>query len=138
MCLEALTSPEHGGPCFMWMKFVCFDGQGIAIHQIPRVSLQLSADIGNESRWPVQPKRLIPAECDPKQAVKSNKVIHVCVGNEEVVGAKDACGTEEIMLTQIKEQRSARPLYFDIQPGIAERVVYEVAGKRGCHADCGE
>ena len=137
-CLKALASPKYGDPCFMRVKFVHFDGQGIAIHQIPRVPLQLSADIGNEPRRPVQPEGLVPAECDPEQTVKSNEVIHVCVRNEDVIGAKEMGGTEKVLLPQIEEQRSARPFYFNIEPGIAERVVDEVAGKGRRHADCGE
>jgi hypothetical protein len=136
--LEALTSQKHGGPRFMRMKFVCLDGQRIAIHQIPGVPLQLAADIGNETGWAVQPECLFSAQCDPKEAVKSNEVIHVRMGDKQIIGAKEPSGTEGIILTQIKEQCSARPFYFDIQSGIAEGIIDEVAGKGGRHANGGE
>src|SRR5262245_2201991 len=124
---------EDSLPDFLPMEFVDLDRERVAVHQIPCIASQLSIHILYESGRSVEPKLLTPSQRDAHDSIKADEVVHVRMGNEDVVGSQQTGGTQGIVLSQVEEQRALRPSDFHIHTGIAETVVHEVAGERGGH-----
>jgi hypothetical protein len=59
------------------VKFSNLQAQGITIHQIPGIALELAVDVGDESWRAVNPNPFAPAKSHSEQAVEADKMIHV-------------------------------------------------------------
>jgi hypothetical protein len=67
------------------MKFFDCDGEGIPVNQIPGITLKFALDIFYKAWGTVQSKLFASTQCHTNEPVKPDKVIHVCVRNENVL-----------------------------------------------------
>lgn len=67
------------------VKFLDFDVQRIAVNQIPGVAPEFALDILNKARWTIQSKVFASTQGNTNEPVKPDKVIHMCVGNENIL-----------------------------------------------------
>src|SRR6186713_1909272 len=81
----------------------------------------------------IEAKRFPASQSHTHDGIKSDEVIHVRMGDKDVVGPQKTGGAQRVVLSQVEEQCALRPSNFHIDPGIAKTVVHEVAGKRGSH-----
>jgi hypothetical protein len=67
------------------VKFSNLQAQGIAIHQVPGIALELALDVGDESGRAVKPNPFATAKGHPEQTIEANKMIHVGMGQENIL-----------------------------------------------------
>jgi hypothetical protein len=67
------------------VKFFDFDGQGIAVNQIPGIAPEFALDILNKAGWTIQSKMFASTKGHTNEPVKPDKVIHMCVRNENIL-----------------------------------------------------
>ena len=120
---------ERHLPDFFSVEFANLNGQRIPVDEVPRVATQFPVHILYQPRRTVEAKRFAAAKRHPYDGIEADEVVHVGVGNEEVIGPQQASGPERIIMSEVEEQRPLGPADFHIDAGIAEAVVDEVAGK---------
>jgi hypothetical protein len=65
--------------------FLDFDGQGIAVNQIPGIAPEFALDILNKAGWTIQSKVFASTKGHTNEPVKSDEVIHVGVRDENIL-----------------------------------------------------
>jgi len=68
--------------------FLDLDGQRVTVNQIPGIAAKFAMDILNEAWWTMQPKVFSATQGHTNKPIKPNKVIHVRVRNENILGWK--------------------------------------------------
>jgi hypothetical protein len=65
--------------------FLDFDGQRISVNQIPGIAPEFALDILNKAWWTIQSKVFASTQGNTNEPVKPDKVIHMCVRNENIL-----------------------------------------------------
>jgi len=68
---------------------------------------------------------LVPAQTQPEQMVKTDKVVHVGVRHKDVIDFQEFAGRKEIQIAEIEKDGLPAVLAFHVNPGISERIVNE-------------
>ena len=69
----------------------------------------------------------------PARFVEPDEVIHVGVGNEDVVRTQQAGWSKGIVVAEVEQQGAFRPPHFNEQTRITEDIIDEEAGEGGVH-----
>ncbi len=70
---------------------------------------------------------------DAKNGVKSNEMIHVCMGDENFAGSEQSGRSQSVVVPEIEEQCSLRPADLHIDTGITKYIVDQIAGEGRVH-----
>ncbi len=89
---ESVGSMKRRLPDLLAVEFTHFDGQRIAIHEVPGVPPELAIHIGDESRRAVQAKRFPSSQRHSDDGVEADKVVHVRMGYEQISRSKEPRG----------------------------------------------
>ncbi|MGB5042829.1 MAG: hypothetical protein WBO67_17930, partial [Nitrospira sp.] len=86
-----------------------------------------SLNIGDESGRPVEAECFPAPKGDAEQRIEADKVVHMCVRDEDVAGAQEAGRAQGIVVAQIEEESAFGPANLHEQAWIAEDIIAEVA-----------
>ena len=83
-------------------------------------------DVADEARRAIEPQRFPAAQRHAQERVESNEMIHVGVGDKNIICAQQPGGAERFVMAEIEQQRAFGPADLDIHAGVAEDVVDEI------------
>lgn len=141
MALERYLVLTVGSRCSLEKKpvesHVCgtpeLDGEGVAIHEIPGIAAQFAMDIIDQAWWTEQFERLASSERDAKHSVKSDEMIHVCMGDENLAGSEQSGRSQSVVAPEIEKQCTFGPADLHIHAGITEDIVDQITGEGRIH-----
>ncbi len=80
---ESIPTAKTAGSLFLTHNLRRFQVEIILVilHQIPGVTAQPVFNVTDKARWTEKPDRSVPPQTNPDQMIKTDKMIHVGVGN---------------------------------------------------------
>ena len=94
----------------------CTVMERVSIHEVPGVAVQFALQHWRSGPVAHTVAGFAAAEGDAQRGIESDEVIHVRMGDEDVVGPRDAWG-QCVIVTKIEQERALRPAHFDNRPG---------------------
>ena len=126
MTLKPIGCEEGGAPDCLLVEFLHGDSERVPIQEVPGIAMKFSLNIGDEAGRPVEVECFPASKGDAEQRIEADKVVHMCVRNEDVAGPQEAGRAQGIVVAQIEEESAFGPAHFHEQAGIAEDIIDEV------------
>jgi hypothetical protein len=73
----------------------------------------------------------LPPEADAQQVIEADEVIHVGVGDEDVIDLEDHAGCKRLDIAQIEEQGFPAVSQIQVKGGVPEGIVDESGTEHG-------
>jgi hypothetical protein len=105
----------------------------VARDQIPLITAQLVVDAVDKPRRSVQANRFVPPDQQPKQAVESEEMIDVGMGDEHLAGAEDLACRQSGDVADVEQERGVAEQGLDIDCRVARPSVDKVGMKKRTH-----
>src|SRR6185312_11820562 len=131
--LKSITCSKQSLENLILVEFPNFDGEGIAIHEIPSIAAQFAMDIIDQARWTEQFDGFASSECDAKNSIKSYEMIYVCMGDENRAGPEQSGRSQSIVVPEVEEHGPLRPADVHVDTGITEYIVDQISGEGWVH-----
>ena len=100
------------------VKFSNFHAQGITVHKVPGIALELAVDISDESRRAVNANPFATAKSHPEQTVEADKMIHVGVCYKDMSDLQKISSGQCGYISQVEKQCPPFKKKGDEKPGI--------------------
>jgi hypothetical protein len=102
---------------------------GVVFNKIPSIGIDLIFYLTVEAGRTEDGYMTVTAQTYPEQIIKSYKVIHMGVRNEDVIDLKKLSRAEIVKVPQIEEKRSPLMPEFDIYPRVAEGIIDQMGAE---------
>jgi len=132
--LERLCAGKVRSPHGVEIDLDDLNAQGIALDQVPGVAPQFPIHVVNDARRPIEVKGAVPAEDCPEEMIKTDKVVQVGMGHEDIAHAEELARWQAGERTQIKKESAPCPANPNVQGRIPPRAVDQLHLKGGFHA----
>jgi hypothetical protein len=116
------------------IDFKHLDVQGVILDEIPGVAPQFPIHVVNDARRTIEVKGAVPAEDCPEEMIKTDKVVQVGMGHEDIAHAEEFARWQAGERTQIKKESAPCPANPNVQGRIPPRAVDQLHLKGGFHA----
>ena len=130
---KAAAAVELGHHLAISVPFVHFEHQPLPPDQVPGIPGQLPFHVLKEIGWAKDAEGFVSAEQDPDEGVKSYKVVHVGVGDEDVANLQHFAMGKGMEITHIEKESPSIKHEFDIHSGVAEGIMDQLCMKQRFH-----
>ncbi len=96
---------------------------GVVCDQIPGIGAELVLDVIEERGRPVEMDAPVPPQGDPEEVIETDEMVHVGVGNEDVVDLQEFTRRQEMEVAEIEKERLVPVLEIHVDPGITEGII---------------
>jgi hypothetical protein len=95
----------------------------IILHEVPGVSAELALDVGNESGRAEEGKVFIATQANPEKVIKADEVIHVGMGDQDMIDLEKLSRGKPAEISQIEQQGFPAELELHVNPGVPVRII---------------
>jgi hypothetical protein len=101
----------------------------VVFDKIPGIGIDLIFYLTVEAGGTEDGYMTVTAQTHPQQMIKTYKVIHMGMRNEDMLDLKNFSRAQIMKITQIEKKRSALMLEFNIYPWVAEGIIDQMGAE---------